>query len=134
MKKILFVLLAVILVACRKDVKINNNLWKGGGDWKISSYSYGYGPIGSAELGYYPDCGNFKFSKDGSGTMTMTIDGETEAIAFKYSNTENDLTIVYDNSNAVIYKLDWSKDVMTLDYNEDSADFWDHEAFTLAKK
>jgi len=145
MKKILFVLLAITLVACNKSTKINKNLYGQGGDWEITYYSYFYGssnpvisPFGVSN-GSYENCGSFKFSKDGTGTMTLTLDGETEALAFKYSNTEDKLTLIHDGSYAVEYKMDWKKNTLTIEYDNDSVDpdgynSYDSELFILRKK
>jgi hypothetical protein len=146
MKKTLMLLFVVITaLSCNKETTIKNNLWKQGGDWNISSYTYNYGSMNPSSPSYpsYPqylnDCGNFHFSKDGTGTMTLIEDGETYAAAFKYTNSENELTLIFDGSYAQVYKMDWSKNKVTITYNNDHKDpdgytYYDNEKYILIKK
>lgn len=143
----LITIIAVLFafVGCSKERKIEKNLWKKGGDWEITQYISHYGSYNPAINGgvnpqseIYNNCGSMHFGKDGSGTVSLTIDGSTETYSFTYSNTENTLTLIIDGS-AQIYDLDWSKDVATFSYDKTANDpdgfpFADSESFVIAKK
>ena len=149
MKKIFNLLIAttfiVALSSCSKENKIEKNLWKKGGDWEITQFYSYYGSFNPSVNGgmdpvpyTFNNCGSMHFGKDGNGTITFTIDGTTDSYAFKYSNTEKEMTLIIDGE-ARVYDLTWSKDVITIEYNSSTTDpdgflEVDNESFVLVKK
>lgn len=139
MKKIIYLLFAVTLLsACSKENKINKNLWKKGGDWELKTYSYEYGVSGTSsyDYEYYEDCGNFKFSEDGTGVVTFKFAGEESySQAFTYSNTEDKLTLVIDGSIAQVFNMTWKKDFIELSYdNSQPGGYKEIEKYSILKK
>lgn len=144
MKKFLSILTVsltfLILAACSKENRIERNLWKKGGDWDITYYNYSFGTPGFSYTNEsFNDCGNMNFNEDGTGTATFYINGQTEVVAFTYSNTEDKMTLVYDGSSAQVYSLNWKKNVITLEYDEsttnpDNSTMYDTETIIIKKK
>nr|WP_294860221.1 hypothetical protein [uncultured Fluviicola sp.] len=147
MKKLSLLTLFAVLVfaglnSCSKERKIEKNLYSKGGDWDVSQYIYASGSMNPAINSYstatFQDCGKFHFSKDGSGTVSMNLDGDSYTESFFYKNTDNKLTITFDTYTQV-YNLDWSKNVITINYDESTTDpdgyaEIDRENIVMAKK
>jgi hypothetical protein len=148
MKKTIYTICFITLLiisSCSKENRIEKNLWKKGGDWEITQYMSWYGSYNPSQNGginptqeYYNDCGKFHFSKDGTGTLNLVIDGDNETWTFHYTNSDKELTLVYDSGASQIYKLDWSKNFVTISYENPSNDpdgfpFVDSERFSIDK-
>lgn len=123
MRNLIFMVAVLfIFTACKKEKRINHNLWKGDGEWNIelmkvqttSSY-YESDNYSNTEV----NAGTMKFNKDGSGVMTLkdNSDNTTYSYSFTYTNTEDQLTITDEDGEGVIYSLDWSKNEFTITYN-----------------
>lgn len=102
---------AALLTGCSKEVKIEKNLWKKGGEWNIDNYDYSSvttnSPNGitiNAE-----DVGSMTFNKDGGGSYTLSFFGSTETGSLTYSNTEDQLTLTIDGDTDT-YDMVWEKD------------------------
>ena len=121
MKLFKFLLIGLLITAstsltsCKKENRIEKNLWKQGGEWNIETYS------ASQVSTYTPDnfnvtmfnFGTFTFHKNGSGIYKFTEDGDIDTGVFAYTNTDDKLTIIIDNEGQV-YNMDWKKNSITL--------------------
>ncbi len=122
MKKILLILfVALVFVACKKENRIERNLWKQGGEWNIETWEE------SQTSSYFPqdnssvivhDFGTMKFNKDGSGSMTIKDGNNAYTESFTYENTENTLTIFDEDGEGVIHDLDWKRNEFTTNLYE----------------
>lgn len=131
------------LVGCKKEFKIEKNLWKKGGKWSISTWSndYNFGGGSQTYKDVYSSAGTYKFNKDGSGTFSITMDGDNYTNSYVYSNTTTELSITYgngnffDNGTTHNYVLDWEKDKIKLTYMTDfNGDGWDNYEIARSKK
>lgn len=137
---LLLVVLVITFSACKKEDRIEKNLWKGDGGWKIeqlfasetssnnSSSDYNFAAV---------NAGTFTFKKDGSGQLLLTIDGEAEIAFFNYIVSETTLTLIYDGE-PVLFQMDWKKNGMTITnkevYSYDSTTYTYTEKYVLKKK
>lgn len=121
MKKLLtlFAVTTLLLVACKKDEKIEKNLWKGDGIWNIESYhSSETSSDGSSDFSEtISNVGTFTFKKDGTGIVKFVYDGDVDMTSFSYSNTTETLTLTIDGEQR-IFTMDWKKNKMTLSITE----------------
>lgn len=129
---LLVLVLALAFVACKKETKIEKNLWKKGGEWNIVSWEE------KTTSNYFEDdnysgtdynVGTMKFNEDGSGAILFKNGSDVYSEPFKYENTENTLTLigasVFNNeeNEGTIFDLDWEKNdfvistTMAEDYN-----------------
>ncbi|HZH87341.1 MAG TPA: membrane lipoprotein lipid attachment site-containing protein [Brumimicrobium sp.] len=122
MKKTLFVILLVfIATACSKEEKISRNLWKQNGTWNVESY---YHKIGSEETFILEstiiEYGSILFYKNGTGLQVFGNGGYEASSFFTYTHTEEQLIIVFDDSNhnEWVYDMDWKKNEMRLSYDK----------------
>lgn len=122
MKKINFLLMvlltagAIVFSSCKKEAKIEKNLWNKGGEWKIESIfakQVSSNPSDNFEETLY-DYGTYTFNKDGSGSYIITVDGDVETGTFSYSNTADKLTLIILNQPRVFDILEWEKDKMKI--------------------
>ena len=141
---ILFTFLLIIgtgsLTSCSKETKIEKNLWKKGGEWNIERLDVkqvSTDPADNYEETLY-NYGSYKFNEDGSGILTITVDGGVEVETFNYSNTENELVIVYFNGVAQAFDLDWKKNEMTISgvdyFTSNNNQITYYETYVLKKK
>ncbi|PKR81839.1 hypothetical protein CW751_00430 [Brumimicrobium salinarum] len=118
MKNILILLFALLLFsACKKEKKIERNLWNNGGKWDIVKYEEIVTSTWPAneKNDVYENYGMMQFNRAGSGWMIHAEDYDAYKYDFRYSNTPNELTIKYhefDDSDT--YTLDWKKNSFTL--------------------
>lgn len=126
MKRINFLLIvfliagAAVFTSCKKETKIEKNLWKKGGEWNVESLYAKQISTNSAdnfEETIY-NYGTFTFKENGSGNYTITVDGDFEAGAFTYSNTEDKLTLIIDNQARIFDIVDWEKNKMKISITE----------------
>lgn len=122
MKKLLMLILIVfVAMGCKKENRIERNLWKKGGEWNIERWSE------TATSTHYPEDnysetknnpGTFKFNKDGSGSLTLKDGSSAYTEAITYQNTENTLTIFDSEGEGKVFDLSWEKNDMTLTSND----------------
>jgi len=108
------------LSSCKKEDRINKNLWKGDGVWNIDVYDFQ-----STSTYYQSDnytdykinAGTIEFKKDGTGTYKFP----DSTIPMVYTNTDKTLTIRFLNENGVPddyekqeFEIDWKKNQMEL--------------------
>lgn len=120
-RTLLFLLLIFVAFGCKKENRIEKNLWKNGGEWNIVTWderaTSTYFPEDNyAEIMHNP--GYFKFKEDGTGSIVFTEGSSPYIEGFKYQNTENTLTIFDEDGEGTIFDLDWKKNKMTLSFNE----------------
>lgn len=106
---------AAVFTGCSKEVKIEKNLWKNGGEWNVKSYSYtSVSSSGTNNINIsVNDMGTMTFAKDGSGTYSFTQFGSTDTGTLKYTNTADELALTIDNSTTT-FNMTWEKDNITL--------------------
>lgn len=109
---------SLLFTGCKKENKIEKNLWKNGGTWNINTLvvnQVSTNPDDNYTQTLY-EYGTIQFNKDGGGSFTITVDGDVEFFNTTYSNTESQLTIVNKTENAVITYdiIEWEKNKMTI--------------------
>ncbi len=116
MKKILMIALVSILAfACKKEVKIEKNLWKKGGEWTISKMTYATTYQGQQlGAGAYTNAGMLTFNEGGTGTYVFKQDGNNETGIFTYSNTETQMKLKFDSDPEITFDMTWEKDKVSL--------------------
>lgn len=125
------------LTSCKKEKKIEKNLWSNGGEWNIEKFvsNWGSSSEDSNTLTEY-NFGTFLFEKDGGGKLTI----DSESNPFNYTNTENSLTITYKEGPMYTegekeeYTLDWEKDKIELYSLIVDGNVFDEITMTLKKK
>lgn len=140
MKKLLtFFAITILLVSCKKDAKIEKNLWKGDGIWNITTYSSSQtSSDSSSDFNYSAaNAGSITFKKDGSGIFKLVDGGDVEMASFTYSNTTETLTMTFDGEQR-IFGMDWKKNKMTLsiveNYSTNGVSYTYTEKIDLAKE
>jgi hypothetical protein len=125
--------------SCSKEDRIEKNLWNKGGDWNMESLTVNQTSTNSIDnySEAYLNARTFLFKEDGSGFVTFTVDGDTETVAFTYSNTEDKLTLIIDNE-ARVFDLVWEKNeidlAITENYTANGATITYKENYSLKKK
>lgn len=111
----LLLALALVIASCKKEVKIEKNLWKGDGKWNIEKYhSKETSSDNSSNFEEtLVNAGSYTFKKDGTGVMHYSYNGDEDFENFTYTNTTDILTLTID-SEPINYKMDWSKNEMTI--------------------
>ena len=91
------VLVLFIFSSCKKEVKIERNLWSKGGKWSIvkdEEIVISTWPANEKNnVNEY--AGIFQFNKDGTGWRIYTYYSEAEKLNFKYTTTESKLSLNY---------------------------------------
>lgn len=128
MKKLLLLLLVgLVFVSCKKDAdSIEKNLWNKSGTWDIKEAKITQTHNGETILDLtMQNVGTFVFRKDGTGTVTTNIGGETDTDDFTYS-VLSDAKMSFtndDDDDAEIIDIDWKKNKLTLNFtDEDDGD------------
>lgn len=123
----LFAVLLIGLSACSKEKRIEKQLIKKDGKWKITSIDYKYyqnNVLGSSEN--YPNAGTIEFDKKGTCVLTITLSGSPEAVAGTWTNSEDNITITANGETTIMKITDGpKKGKMTLeetDYYNDTAE------------
>jgi hypothetical protein len=115
------------------EAEIERNLWSEGGKWNIerldvkqvcSNHSNSY------EATVY-NCGSYSFKNDGSGSFTITVDGNAETGALTYVNTKDQLTFIINNV-VRFFDMDWTKNNLTISITENYTS--NEEFITYTKK
>ena len=126
MKTINFLALSIVftgllaLTSCKKETRIEKNLWKNGGEWNIESFNviqtstYTIDNFNES----YANVGTYTFNENGTGVVKLIIDEFIETSAFTYTNTENQLTITIDNETQFYDIIEYEKDYMKIVYAE----------------
>ncbi len=116
----LLIVSSVLLSSCKKEAKIQKNLWNKSGYWKIESLvanQTSTDPTDNFTETIY-NYGELHFKEDGSGAFTFTVDGDIEIGAFTYSNTEDKLTMIINSQARVFDIMEWEKDKMKISITE----------------
>lgn len=129
----------VFLSSCKKETRIEKNLWNNDGVWNIESlvsYQVSTNPADNFNDTEY-NLGTFTFKKDGSGVYRIIEDGDVETGVFTYSNTKDKLTLIIGHS-ARIFDMDWKKNDLKLsiteNYTSDGHQVTYTETLNLKKK
>lgn len=108
------------LVACKKETKIEKNLWKGDGVWNIdifeSKETSTYFQEDNNEY-YYQNAGTIQFKKDGTGSFNF----QGVVSPMSYSNTDKILTLIFkdeggnpQDDEVWTFDMEWKKNKMDL--------------------
>ena len=130
MKNTFYIFLVLFIAfACKKDKKIERNLWKDGGEWEIISFEESYYKIPASQFNYSAiinNGGSIQFNKDGTGKFNYSPElaeyledvfyEEQINAEFKYHFTENSLFFIIDEIEGLGFDLEWEKDKMTYSY------------------
>ena len=99
----LFAILFVGLSSCSKEKRIERQLIKKDGKWKITSLDYKYYAgnqlQGAATI---PNAGKIEFSKKGTFVMTISIGGSPETMVGTWTNSKDAITIMADGSGSIL--------------------------------
>lgn len=116
---ILFIGLAV-LSSCKKENRIEKNLWKGDGTWNIDVYEFKSTSTyftNDNDESYYQNAGTIQFKKDGTGFFNF----QGDIYPTTYSNTDKVLTITLKDESGntqyddvLTYEMEWKKNKMDL--------------------
>jgi hypothetical protein len=110
----------VVFTSCKKEARIEKNLSNKGGEWNIESLvasQTSTNPIDNSNETIY-NYGTFTFKKDGTGSYTITVDGDFEAGTLTFSNTENELSLIINNQKRVFDIVEWEKNKMKISITE----------------
>lgn len=126
MKNVKFLLISVLflglagLSSCKKEDRIEKNLWKGDGTWNIDVWDEQNTSSYFSEdnyIKYSNNEGSIQFKKDGTGSYIFP----GEIYPMVYSNTDKTLTITFkdedgnvENDEVQVFDLDWKKNKMEL--------------------
>jgi hypothetical protein len=123
MKKINFLALSIVFIglitlsSCKKEVRIEKNLWRYGGVWNIESQTGKQ--TGTIVFNNFDETifnvGTYTFYEDGSGSYKNNA--ELQPGAFTYSNTEHKLTIVIENVSRAYDIVEWKKNNLKISYS-----------------
>jgi hypothetical protein len=99
----LFAILFIGLASCSKEKRIERQLVKKDGKWKITSVDYKYYLENELQASQnFANAGTIEFSKKGTFIMTITSSGSPETSAGTWTNTEDKITIVTDGTASVL--------------------------------
>lgn len=107
---------------CKKENRIEKNLWKNGGEWNVESATISEtssNPVNNSTETIY-NYGTLIFKKEGTCVLTTTLDGDTDVYLYVYSNTEDKLRLTADN-DPIVFDMKWEKDKIELSITETSA-------------
>lgn len=128
----LLVLLLIGFSSCSKEKRIEKQLIKKDGKWKITSIDYKY--YQNNVLGYsenYPNAGTIEFDKKGTCVVTITLSGSPEANAGTWTNSEDNITITSNGETSVMKITSGpKKGKMTLEQTEYYNDTAEKETYT----
>lgn len=125
MKTLKFLMIAIVIAgttiisSCKKEDRIEKNLWNKGGEWNIDRLSVTQVSTDPTD-NYNETLGNvgtITFNENGSGLFKYTVDGDTDTEAFTYTNTEDKLTMVFGN-DVREFNMTWEKDNITLNVTD----------------
>jgi len=126
MKRLLFILLALLLFsACKKEKKIERNLWNNGGKWDIVKYEkiVTSSKPSNNKNEVTDNYGIFQFNKVGSGWIISSDEYDAYIENFNYTNTENELSLsYYETEGTETYDLDWKKNSFVIKIENTSTD------------
>jgi|SRR5690554_2385291 len=117
MKNILYIILALLLVsACKKEKKIERNLWNNGGKWEIVKYEEIVSSNWPAneKNKVSENVGLIQFERNGKGWMIYSDDFEAYKVNINYTNTDKEITLTYEYQSTETFDLDWKKDTFTM--------------------
>jgi hypothetical protein len=129
MKKINFLALSIVftgllaLTSCKKETRIEKNLWKNGGEWNVTSWKGTIDGTQSEYVGADIQSAVFTFTKEKEVTLVITGDaGDIYTYKMKYDNTESQLTFTNVTDQAtglidfpsMINYIMWEKDLLDL--------------------
>lgn len=122
-----FAVLFIGLASCSKEKRIERQLVKKDGKWKITSVDYKYYLDNTLQSSAnFPNAGTIEFNKKGSFVMTITLSGSPQTTGGTWTNSKDAITIISDGNTSVLKIVDGpKKDKMNLeetDYYNDTAE------------
>lgn len=110
---LLFTALTVLIFSCKKENRIDKNLWTKGGVWNIISINEIYTTNSGTSNQTFSNAGTFQFNEDGSGFTTYTIDEDAEVLPFIYHVADGKLNMSMDGEHQS-FDMTWKKDELEL--------------------
>ena len=105
-----FAILAVGLSSCSKEKRIERQLIKKEGKWKITSIDYKYYFDNELEASAnFPNAGTIEFNKGGSVVMTIQLSGTPEVSSGTWTNSKDEIIITTNGEAAVLKIIDGPK-------------------------
>ncbi|WP_107039118.1 hypothetical protein [Brumimicrobium mesophilum] len=137
MKNLLVILLiAFLALGCKKENKIEKNLWNNGGEWEIKSFEQSAYKIPASQFDYstlISNGGSIQFNKDGTGKfkyseelaeyLEIIIYEEQINADFTYHFTENSIFFIFTDAQGAAFDLEWEEDKMIYSHNETHVDY-----------
>ncbi len=101
---------AIGLAACSKEKRVERQLIKKDGKWKITSVDYKYyqNNVLGASMNF-PNAGTIEFDKEGSFVMTITLSGSPETSTGTWTNSEDEITVTSNGETTVLKIADGPK-------------------------
>jgi hypothetical protein len=122
-----FAVLFIGLASCSKEKRIENQLVKKDGKWKVTSIDYKYYLNNELQQSAnFPNAGTIEFSKKGSFVMTITLSGSPQTTGGTWTNSKDAITIISDGNTSVLKIVDGPKkgkmNLEETDYYNDTAE------------
>lgn len=107
---LLTAILAVGLASCSKEKRIERQLIKKDGKWKITSVDYKYYVANTLQSSAnFPNAGTIEFNKKGSYVMTITLSGSPETSGGTWTNGKDNITLISDGTTSVLKIMEGPK-------------------------
>lgn len=127
----LFLFIAVVAIGCKKEEKIQKNLWNKDGVWNIDKFEMV--PVTSNSTSTsYTNYGTLEFKENGTGYTKFTYQNSSEVVPMIYTLESDEILKLVLNGIAMSFQMEWSKDKMNL-IGIDPADGYRYN-FYLTKK
>lgn len=122
-----FAVLFIGLASCSKEKRLERQLVKKDGKWKITSVDYKYYVQNQLQASAnFPNAGTIEFNKKGSFVMTITLSGSPETSGGTWTNSKDEITMTSDGNTTVLKVLERPKkdkmDLEQTDYYNDTAE------------
>lgn len=122
-----FVVLFIGLASCSKEKRIERQLVKKDGKWKITSVDYKYYVQNTLQASTnFSNAGTIEFNKKGSFVMTITLSGSPVTSGGTWTNSKDEITMTSDGTTTVLKILEGPKkdkmDLEQTDYYNDTAE------------
>lgn len=106
----LFAVLVIGISSCSKEKRIERQLEKKEGKWRIASLDYRYYVSNELQAaGTYANAGKIEFGKKGTFTMTISINGVPETSVGTWTNSKDEIAVMIDGTGSVLKISDGPK-------------------------
>lgn len=124
--------LLFIVASCAKDKRIERRLTKKDGKWNIKTMTYQYYADGVQEDSFnFNNAGSFVFDDKGSVIYNYSYDGDSGSQGGTWTNTEDEITMIFDGEVLKMKIEDDSKKEMKLVWTETYPETAESETYTF---